>query len=403
MGVKDVEFEREIADEERIERYPFIIRLYGALSIIGGGVQIVLFVLGVLAIVNGRIDFSAFEGTAATTAVIGVVALVLSVVLAGMFFVLGVRLVLGKRARAALLANIMIAVEVAEILCQFLLFGAGGELIPPVINVVILIALQTYSDPALAGERRLQRRLRQLEVKAQAEDGTLGLDTTGKGYITLNFYNVFWVFVICSILGLVIEVIYHMAVVEPGVYQDRAGLLFGPFSPIYGVGAVLMTVALNRFHKKNFVIIFLVSAVIGGAFEFFVSWFMEMAFGITAWDYTGTFLSIGGRTNGMFMAMWGVLGLVWVKLCLPYMLKIVNKIPWNWRYTVTAVCAALMLADCMLTLASLDCWYQRQAGTMDYARQSAIVEFCNERYDDSFMQNRFQSMTMNTDNAARVN
>ena len=68
MGVKDVEFEREIADEERIERYPFIIRLYGALSIIGGGVQIVLFVLGVLAIVNGRIDFSAFEGTAATTA-----------------------------------------------------------------------------------------------------------------------------------------------------------------------------------------------------------------------------------------------------------------------------------------------------------------------------------------------
>ena len=28
----------------------------------------------------------------------------------------------------------------------------------------------------------------------------------------------------------------------------------------------------------------------------------------------GTFLSIDGRTNGMFMAMWGVLGVVWIKL-----------------------------------------------------------------------------------------
>ena len=129
--------------------------------------------------------------------------------------------------------------------------------------------------------------------------------------------------------GLIIEVIYHMAVVEPGVYQDRAGLLYGPFSPIYGIGAVLMTIALNRFHKANFLVIFLVSAVIGGAFEYLVSWFFQFAFGIMAWDYTGTFLSIDGRTNGMFMAMWGVLGCVWIKLLLPRMLKVVNAIPWT--------------------------------------------------------------------------
>lgn len=394
----------ENAADEVPERYPWFIRLYGVLSIIGGGVQVLTFVLVMLALLLGDVDLSRLEQTghaSTVTVVVGVITLVLSLVLAGMFFVLGIRLLKGKRRRAALLASVMIALEIGVIVCHMMLTGVSGELVAPFVNIVILIALESYSDPALRDERKLQRRLQQLERKAEAEDGTLGRDTTGKGYITLNFFNLFWVFVICCVLGLIVEVIWHMIVVDPGVYQDRAGLLYGPFSPIYGVGAVLMTVALNRFHDKNPIIIFLVSAVIGGAFEFFVSWFMQTAFGIVAWDYTGTFLSIDGRTNGMFMCMWGLLGLLWVKFALPVMLKIVNKIPWNWRYGVTVVCAALMFVDAGLTLASLDCWYQRQAGTMP-DNPSAIVKFCNDNYDDSFMENRFQSMTMDTDKAARA-
>lgn len=39
------------------------------------------------------------------------------------------------------------------------------------------------------------------------------------------------------------------------------------------------------------------------------------------------------------MACWGVLGVVWIKLLLPFMLRVVNMIPWNWRYVLTSVCA----------------------------------------------------------------
>ena len=104
----------------------------------------------------------------------------------------------------------------------------------------------------------------------------------------------------------------------------------------------------------------------------------------------------------MFMCMWGVLGLLWVKFATPLLLKLINKIPWNWRYVVTGVCTVLMVIDCVLTLAAFDCWYKRAAGTMDYENQTAIEAFCNENYDDEFMENRFQSMTMNADNASRA-
>lgn len=393
---------QSLAKNEESKTYPAFIRLYAILSGVAGVVQVVAFVMAIFLFLRGQLDLQALEAHTVVTVVVAILQMVITVVLAILFVVLAVRLLRGKRHRAATLANVMIALEVVELLCQLMLSGISVDLVPEAINLVILVALQTYSDPALADERRLQRHLHEQEIRQEAEEGILGRDITGKGYITLNFFNLFWVFVICCVLGLVVEDIYHVTVVDPGHYQDRAGLLYGPFSPIYGFGAVLMTVALNRFHDKNPILIFLVSAIIGGCFEFFVSWFMETAFGIMAWNYTGTFLSIDGRTNGMFMCMWGLLGLVWVKILLPIMLKIVNLIPWNWRYIVTTVCAALMLADCLLTLAALDCWYQREAGTMDYENPSAIVSFCNTYYDNDFMTDRFQTMTLNPKDAARL-
>ena len=394
---------RETEDWNKKERYPWFLRLYGVLCVIGGVAYVGRFIWSLYEFVmRDEIAEVSREFTAATIA-IAAVGLVLSVALAVMFFILGVRLLRGLRKRAALLCNIMITIAVIILICEFMIWGVNVRLLPTGIGIIILIAVQSYSDPTLADERELQRKLRKMETRQEAEDGTLGRDTTGKGYIKLNFFNLFWIFVIACIAGLIVETIWHMIVVDPGHYQDRAGLLYGPFSPIYGVGAVLMTIALNRFHDKNPIVIFLVAAVIGGAFEFFVSWFMQTAFGIVAWDYSGTFLNIDGRTNLMFMCMWGLLGLVWVKLATPLLLKIINLIPWNWRYAVTTVCAVLMLADCVLTLASLDCWYQRQAGTMDYEHASAITRFCNDNYDDDFMANRFQSMTLNPDSASRAN
>ena len=380
-------------------RIPLPLKVFGMLCVVSGAA-----IASVLALVIVGMALIVREGGLAgelstATLVIFAAQTALMTVLAALFAVLGVRLLRDKRRGAAQLTEVMIVILILVALCDMMLGDLTLDLVPYGVVLVVLIALQSYVDPSLAEERELQRKLRDMETREQAEDGTLGRDETGKGFIALNFFNLFWIFVVCCVLGLAIETAYHFAVVDPGHYQDRAGLLFGPFSPIYGFGAVLMTVALNRFHDKNVVLIFLVSAVIGGAFEYLTSWFMQFAFGIVAWDYSGTFLSIDGRTNGMFMAMWGVLGVVWIKLLLPWMLKIVNLIPWNWRYAVTTVCAALMIADGGLTLLALDCWYQREAGR---APDNAIEEFCADHFDNAYMTQRFQSMSIDPGNATRA-
>ena len=169
----------EDAQLDESEKYPLLVRIYGVLGIVAGVVQIVAFVMATLAVFFGKVDFTELDGHTTTTLVVGIVSIALSVVLAAMFIVLGVRLLRGKRHRAALLCNIMIALEVIVLICHFMLTGLSRELIAPGVNMIILIVLQTYSDPALRDERKLQRHLQDLEWKSQAEDGTLGLDTTG--------------------------------------------------------------------------------------------------------------------------------------------------------------------------------------------------------------------------------
>ncbi|MDO4796724.1 MAG: putative ABC transporter permease [Coriobacteriales bacterium] len=390
------------------DKYPWFIRAYGILSIVGGCVQMVASVRAALYLIDllsGGFNIAEAGTTghaSLTTIIIAAVLIVVSIVVSVIFFVLGVRLIRSKRHKAATLCHVMIGLETAVFLCLFMLAGLKIELLIPFVNIIILFVLEVYSDPSLRAERHQKHEKQKLADKEAKEAGTLGRDATGKGYITLNFFNVFWVFMICCVLGLVIETIWHMVVVELGVFQNRSGLLYGPFSPIYGFGAVLMTVALNRYYKSNPLVVFVVAGVIGAAFEYFVSWFLETAFGIVAWDYSGTFLNINGRTNFMFFCIWGLLGLVWLRWLLPHMLKLINKIPWNWRYSVTAVVAILMIVDGGLTLAAFDCWYERVAGTMDYEHCSAIVAFCNEHYDNEFMENRFQSMTMTTDSSSRA-
>ena len=396
----------EFASPADKKRLPVVLRVFGVLLIIGSGVALPVIAKTMYQAVT-MFDSGAMRGEGISTIVVTFVNLAVLVSLAVTLIVFGVRLIRNQRRWAALLSYGLYVLLLAGALCSIMLAGIGYELIPYGVGFAVTVALQSYLDPSLLEERRAHRKAREAEEHAEGEAGTLGRDPSGKGYITLNFFNLFWIFVVASVLGLLMEEIVHFLFVVPGQWQDRAGLLFGPFSPIYGFGATLMTIALNRFYKANPAIIFLVSAVIGGAFEAATSWFMETSFGAVAWNYSGfTILGLfpdpiatltGGRTSTLFMCMWGALGFVWIRFCLPWLLRLIN--PWRWRYAVTTVCALLMLVDGVMTLQSLECWYDRESGLQP---NSPVEVFYAKHFDNDYMQHRFQSMTITPEKTARV-
>lgn len=393
------------------KKIPLIIKVYAVLCTLSGvGTlpSVAVFMWQVItALINGNVAAKLGDNTLVAVGLI-VAGIMLSAASAIILIVFGLDLIKDQRRNAARLSYVLIAFTVVELLVDVMLQGIGPFLLRPAVQLVILIALSATVDPTLRQERELQRRLQEMLDRDAAAEGMLGRNETGEGYIKLNYFNLFWVFFVCSVLGLILEEVWHMVVVDPGVYQDRAGMLFGPFSPIYGFGAVLMTMALNRFYKKNPLIIFLVSALIGGAFEVFVGWFMQTSFGVVSWSYSHIRLFgmpdpiavlTGGRTCTPFACMWGLGGLIWIKVLLPRLLKLINMIPWKRRYSATVILTAVMLIDGVMTLQSLDYWYQRVNGTV---RNIPVAQFYDKHFDNEYMENRFQSMTTSPKDATRV-
>ncbi len=391
-------FEENRATSERKIALPH--RVFGILCIVVGVVFLPIDAMLLIAFVQSLItkDWSTFfEVTVANQFLVlsgvGLAAYAAETVL---FMVLGIRLVRNKRRGAARLSQALIWVAIADFLLDIMGHGLGWTAAWTAATIVYLVVMYTTLDPALREERILQRKLKALEDKADQEEGTLGRDKTGVGYLKLDFFNIFWLFVIASVVGLAFE-----SAVCPflnGRIENRTGMLWGPFSPIYGVGAVLMVIALNRFWKSSPVIIFVVSGLIGGGFEYLVSWFFQFAFGISAWDYSGEPFNIDGRTDLFHMVCWGVLGLVFIKFVVPKVLGAINKIPWNWRYGVTTAFTVFMAINAGMTMMSFECWYSRIAGG---EITTPVEQFFNTHYDDAFMSEHFATMSIDPSRATR--
>lgn len=333
-----------------------------------------------------------FEGTFTSYGVTAIV-YAASAVLNFIGMILLIRLdVKGRIYEARMLVRALIVFLLVGLLSSVVLSGVVWLEITYLFQFVCAIAYQVYNDPNLDRDPAYKNPFKEGR-KAREQFYASGAKTSE--YIPLNFFNLFWIFMTASVLGLCMEMIFCLLVNH--VWESRVGLLWGPFSPIYGFGAVLMTIALNRFWYRNALFIFVISGIIGAAFEFFVSWYMQTAFGVSAWDYSGAFLSIDGRTDFAHACAWGLCGLVWIRILLPGIMIIVDVIPLKLRATITVLAFIFMLVNGVMTLLALDCWSQRMAGL---PVEGEMQVWFDEHYDNALMKERFSTMGISQQSAA---
>lgn len=122
----------------------------------------------------------------------------------------------------------------------------------------------------------------------------------------LTIWRILAYFVVYSFLGFLVETVYAMLTM--GVVQSRQSVLYGPFCTVYGLGAVIMIVALQSW-KKNRYTLFVGGFLIGSVVEYVISLVGELIFHVKWWDYSNVPLNINGRICVSYSFFWGLLGI----------------------------------------------------------------------------------------------
>ena len=201
------------------------------------------------------------------------------------------------------------------------------------------------------------------------------------------FTKLFWVFTIGCVVGVIIETIYVLAVTKH--LEMRVGLVLGPFNPVYGFGAVIITLCLYKFYKTRDIWIFVASMILGGAFEYTCSLFQELAFGTVSWEYSQTPLNIGGRTNLLYSFFWGILGLVWIKEIYPRLSRLIEKIRPKPGKIITVVLCIFLSLDMLLSVAAV---YRRTERNKGIPARGAAEAFLDHYFNDEVLEFIYPSM-----------
>ena len=205
----------------------------------------------------------------------------------------------------------------------------------------------------------------------------------------LCFDKFVWIFLVSAFLGALIEMVYchHF----DGFWMNRSSLLYGTFSVVWGLGAVILTVVLQRLENRNALLIFAAGFLIGGSYEYMCSVLSELVFGTVFWDYSNMPLNIGGRTNIPYCVAWGILAVIWIKGIYPIMSRNIEKIPTLLGECITWAIVVVLLCDCLLTAGAMVRYTERQENPK---AENVISEFLDANYDDAWMEARWPNMKL---------
>lgn len=137
---------------------------------------------------------------------------------------------------------------------------------------------------------------------------------------TIEIY--FLLFISYAFLGWCMEVTCKL--IQYKKFINR-GFLIGPYCPIYGWGALAITILLKRYMEDPLVL-FVMSTLICSIIEYLTSYFMEKKYHARWWDYSNKKFNINGRICLETLVPFGILGVAIMYGTNPILFKLYNQI-----------------------------------------------------------------------------
>lgn len=199
-----------------------------------------------------------------------------------------------------------------------------------------------------------------------------------------KFIKVFIIFMIGSVIGYIVEMI--VALVQNGYIESRQGLLYGPFTPVYGIGIIVYYIFFNKIKTRDKKIVFLLSMLIGGITEYLCSFIQEKVFGTISWDYSEWLFNINGRTTLIHCTYWGIAGILYVSYIEPLIPKIENVIRNNHVRVITSCLVICMVLN--ITISTMAALRQKER-IEDVPASGTLDMFLDKNYPNEYIDRVF--------------
>lgn len=126
------------------------------------------------------------------------------------------------------------------------------------------------------------------------------------------------------------------------------GFLIGPYCPIYGWGAILITLLLKKYMNDIFTL-FIMAMLICSILEYATSYFLEKMFKTRWWDYSSYRFNINGRICLETLIPFGLFGLFIMFVINPFFFALIQQIPIFLLYIISLVLIIIMLLDTIIS------------------------------------------------------
>ena len=129
------------------------------------------------------------------------------------------------------------------------------------------------------------------------------------------------------------------------------GFLTGPWLPIYGSGAVLITLAVDGLAplESSIGTTFALSFVLCGTVEYLTSFVLEKRYHARWWDYSQKPMNLHGRVWIGNLILFGLGGVLIAKVLNPVFLGVFGMLTLSGREILAAGLGGLFLADCVMS------------------------------------------------------